>query len=53
MQKENLTADCGSERNEAGEEQQEGRLNGKAIVVSYTVIQTGLRSARTCDYVHG
>jgi hypothetical protein len=35
MQKENLTVDCGSERNEAGKEQQERRLNGKAIVVSY------------------
>jgi len=67
MQKENLTSDSGSERNETREEErQKGRLNRNAIAVSLitdpatqirlwkcTVSPTRLRSARTGDYVHG
>jgi hypothetical protein len=66
MQKVNLTSDCGSERNEAGEEdQQEGRLKGNAIAVSLItdpatqirlwkciVSSIGFRGACTCDYVY-
>jgi len=67
MQKENITSDCGSERNITGEvEQQKERLNRNAIAVSLitdpatqirlskcTVTPTGHRGARTGDYVHG
>jgi hypothetical protein len=67
MQKENITSDCGSEKNITGEEeQQKERLNRNAIAVSLItdpatqirlwkciVSPKGHHSARTGDYVHG
>jgi hypothetical protein len=67
MQKENLTSNCGSERNGTGEDEQHNRrLNRNAMAVSLmtdpatqirlwkcTVSPTGHRSAHSGDYVHG